>query len=200
MKKYVFFLVMLIPFLQFCERPKGGLGTDCEGYDKGVAAMNLQLIKTDAYNNVETVFYRLGHWQSCECNENFKMPLSVYDTLMVAGYVTDTVLWSRYSPYLFKVTDGSTPSDYVPFVFLYVGDTGNYYGNQLPDSTKHTIYEKINANKGKKIYVKDIFAMEWTRDYYPYEIIPGKGFGDAGPDFVVPLIFIRSEESIHFEK
>ena len=115
---------------------------------------------------------------------------------MVAGYVTDTICIKYFLNPLYKVTDGSTPSDQVPFVFLYVGDT-NF--RKLPDSTEQAIQDKINGNMGKKFYIKDIFRMWATWDKYPYKIIPGKGFGDDGPDFVVPYIFIRSEESIHFE-
>ena len=199
MKKMFYFFAIILLFFNSCkekkEEKKGYGETDCDGYNKGVTQMNLPQISSKDYNSVRTLFYRLGHWKSCEYGGRFKLPLSEYDTLMVAGYVTDTICKYYFNP-LYKVTDGSTPSDQVPFVFLYVGDTDF---SKLPDSTEQAIHDKINGNKGKKIYVRDIFRMWATWDKYPYSIIPGKGFGDAGPDFVVPYILIRSKESIRFE-
>ena len=197
MRKIAFYLALFLILLQSCDIPEGGYVADCDGYSKGVAKMNLPQISSKDYNSVKTLFYRLGHWESCEHGGRFKLPLSEYDTLMVAGYVTDTICIKYFLNPLYKVTDGSTPSDQVPFVFLYVGDT-NF--RKLPDSTEQAIQDKINGNMGKKFYIKDIFRMWATWDKYPYKIIPGKGFGDAGPDFVVPYILIRSKESIHFEK
>ncbi|MBQ5532259.1 MAG: hypothetical protein IIU04_01800, partial [Bacteroidales bacterium] len=72
----------------------------------------------------------------------------------------------------------------IRFSFLGIRVTGNI--------RKNLVHSKIHRHL-------DIFRMWATWDKYPYKIIPGKGFGDDGPDFVVPYIFIRSEESIHFE-
>ena len=194
MKKMFYFFAIILLFFNSCKEiieGKKGYGPDCKGYDKGVASMNLPELSTTEYNSVKTAFYRLGHWTSCR---DYRMPLSVHDTLMVYGYITDTF---QYKTVLFyKITEKSAKADNVPFVLLHAGDL-----HSLPDSTMQSIHKKISNNSGKRIYVRDELlmtdCMTITRGL-PSEIIPGD-WGDDGPRFSVPLIIVRNKESIRFE-
>lgn len=191
MRRVFYFLAIILLFLHSCK--KGGYGPDCKGYDKGVARMKIPELSITDYNTVKTAFYRLGHWTSCR---DYRMPLSVHDTLMVYGYITDTFHCEYYSDFFYKITEKSTKADNVPFVLLHAGDL-----HSLPDSTTQSIHKTISNNSGKRIYVRGELSMAEcmvvTRGL-PSEIIPGD-WGDDGPWFSVPLILVRSNENIRFE-
>ena len=118
------------------------------------------------------------------------MPLSQYDTLMVYGYVTDTLQGGA----IYKITDNAVPANNVTFVLLSVGDIANK--EHLPDSIVQSIHKKIRGNKGKRIYMKGILLRYYTDVPLEISLV---NWGEDSPWFSVPLVLIQSEENIYFE-
>lgn len=199
MKKMFLFELSVFVWLLFSCDYIDGYGPDCDGYEKGVAAMNIPPLSVSEYNTVKTAFYRLGHWTSCR---RFQMPLKEYDTLMVCGYITDSIHISigrdGAHQVAYKLTDGPVKSESVPFICLI---PGSEIGTLDTSTRFQSILAEINSHAGRKIYVRDIFqpnSYNFT-EILPFEIIPGT-YGDDGPWFSIPMVWVRNVESIRFEK
>ena len=98
----------------------------------------------------------------------------------------------------YKLTDGQVKSKSVPFLYLM---PGSEIGTQDTFARYQSILAKINSYADRKIYVRDIFqpnSYNFT-EILPFEIIPGT-YGDDGPWFSIPMVWVRNVESIRFEK
>ena len=186
MKKLFCVFAIVLSLLQSCKWEEG----PCKGYENSVARMNLPQLSTADYNTVETAFYRLGHWTACI----YATPLPYGDSLMVYGYITDTLQGDA----VYKMTGNAVPAENDPFVLVLAG-------GHLPDSTKQSIQTKINSGKGKKVYVKGLFVPGDYKDHtgvFPPESIPGDWGEDwerGGAEFTIPMIMVQHENNIHFE-